>query len=242
MAGADSQKLQDKLQEMLKLLTAGRGNREDTASVLTEAAERLNALEVSNRRLREEARGPAQIAWTKFMSGAIKGHLAHEMIALEFDESQWQSVLDNCEDIADAALIRWKMRWMDGISPVKRARKGHRDSGDSPPRAADGGAPPAEQPRAAAAAAHDLDHLFDPAPRGGPRMVDAVPPPKPAPAPAPEETRPAPPPPPAPVATPAAPAPKPEPPPPIRPEPPKAAPPPPAPPPPTPKERQPGDD
>ena len=238
MAGADSQKLQDKLQEMVKLLTAGRGNREDTASVLTEAAERLNALEVSNKRLREEARGPAQVAWTEFMSGAIKGHLAHEMIALEFDEPQWQAVLDNCEDIADAALIRWKMRWMDGIGPVKRARKVRGDSGDSPPRTVEGAAPPVDQPRAAAAA-HDLDHLFDPAPRGGPRMVDAVAPPKPAPTPAPEETRPAPP--PAPVAPAAAPSPKPEPSPPTRPEPPKVAPPPPAHP-PAPKERQPGDD
>lgn len=241
MAGSDSQKLQDRLQETVKLLTAGRGNREDTASVLTEAAERLNALEVSNRRLREEARGPAQAAWTKFMGDAVKGHLAHEMIALEFDDSQWQAVLDNCEDIADAALVRWKMRWMDGVGPVRRPRKGF---GDPLPKAADG-ATPAEQSRASATA--DLDHLFDAAPRhGGPRMVDAAsPPPKPPPSPASEAAPPA-----VPVAPAAAPAPKPEPPPAARPEPPKAppapapvspapaSPPPPAPP----RERQPGDD
>jgi hypothetical protein len=236
MAGSDSQKLQDKLQEMVKLLTAGRGNREDTAAVLTEAAERLNALEVSNKRLREEARGPAQIAHTKFMSSAIKGYLSHKMIALEFTESQWQAVMDNCEDIADAALVRWKLRWVDGISPVKRPRKGRADFGDSPPRGAESLS--ADPPRAAA---HILDQLFDPAPRqGGPRMVDAVsPPPKPATASIPEEkpsaTQPLP-------ATPhAAHAPQVEPPPPPRPEPPKAAPPLPAHT-PQPKERQPGDD
>jgi hypothetical protein len=220
MAAADSQKLQDKLLEMAKLLAAGRGNRDDTASLLTEAAERLHALDASNKRLREEVRGPAQLEWSKFMGNAIQGHLAHEMIALEFSESQWEAVLDNCEDIAEGALARWKRRWVDGISPVKRPRKGRADAGDSPPRGAEKAGAPTEPPRTP-----DLDRFFEAPPRqeGGPRMVDAVaPPPKPAAAPASEEKPPATP--PLPVAHAAPPAPKPEP------------------PLPQPKERQPGDD
>ncbi len=245
MAGHESQKLQDKLQETVKLLSAGKGNREDTAAVLTDAAERLNALEVSNRRLREEARGPAQTAWTGFMGDAIKGYLSHEDV-LDFTDLQWQSVLDNCEDIADAALLRWKMRWVDGVAPAKKRKPPRGDGGEAKP------AEPIATPDEARAFGKKIDDLFGPEPRPErwtPRMADAASPaPKESAVPVAQPTKPmaepTAPTPPA-VAKPAAPAPSG----PVTPAP-KAAPPPPNRPPPpasvpplaTSKERQPGDD
>jgi hypothetical protein len=169
MSGSDSQKLQDKIQEMVKLLEGGRGNREETAKLMAEAAERLGALETSNKRLREEARGPAQAAWSKFMGDAIKGHLAHEAIAFDFDELQWNSVIDNCEDIADMALIRWKMRWMDGVTPVRRPRRHRGDPPDPLPKAGE-----IAKPEEARAAAQKIEDIFAAMPRPGVRMVDAA--------------------------------------------------------------------
>jgi len=236
MAGNDSQKLQDKLQEMVKLLSAGKGNREDTAAVLSEASQRLAALEVSNRRLREDARGPAQMAWTKFMTGAIRGHISHEAIAFDYDDSKWQMVLDNCEDIADGALVRWKMRWMDGTAPVRRPRR-HGEGSEQPAKPGDAAA------EAPSGGPPDLGNLFDSEPRPGrwgPKMVDASSPhatttaaPVPEPGPAATDV-------PAPQASP-----KPESPLAPKPEPPKTAPkvePPKHPAPTMPRERQPGDD
>jgi len=113
----------NKLQDLIKLLAAGKGTRDETIAVLTDAAERLAALEISNKRLREEMRSPAQAAWTEFMASAIRGYLAHEDVAFEFSESQWIGVMNNCEEHAENALERWKLRWVDGVVP-KRTKRG----------------------------------------------------------------------------------------------------------------------
>jgi hypothetical protein len=226
-----------KLLKMIEALDSGEGNRKETIALLAETAERLKALEISNKRMREETRGAAQIAWTQFMASAIQGHLTHEMIALDFQhEHQWQALYDNCEQIADEALLRWKMRWIDGIA--RRPRK---------PRAAE--VDPLPKPGEIVSGdkiRQDMETLFGPEPTGRSiRMVDASAPTKPA---APAKTEaPAPPAPKAPEPT-AATAPKVDPPKPQAPTPAPAAPkvdlpPKPSPPAPQPpKERQPGDD
>jgi hypothetical protein len=139
-------------------------------------------------------------------------------------------VLDNCDEIADRALMRWKLRWVEGIAPKRRR-----------PEAVDPLPKPDEiaTPEQAHEYAKRIDDLFAAPPKTAVRMVDAAspprpasapsPPPKPLPAPRPEPHEPAH----------VAPTPKAEP----APDPPKVDPPRPAPrAPEPPRERQPGDD
>jgi hypothetical protein len=181
MAGSDPH---GKLLELIKLLEKGKGTREETVSVLTETAERLHALDVSNKRLREEARGPAQAAWTQFMGNAIEGYLADPNVAsADFDDGELNGMLNNCEDIADGALVRWKMRWVDGVAPTRRARKQRGDVPDQLPK-------PGEiaSPDQAREYARQIEDLFGSGPRPALRMVDAVTK-QPAPAPDPVEPK-----------------------------------------------------
>ena len=172
-------KLHEKIQEMIKLLHAGRGQREETAAVLAEALERLNALEVSNKRLREETRSAAQVAWTRYLGDAIRGYLSHELIALpDLPEGEIslliESMIDNAEDIADKALVRWKMRWIDGVVPQRRPKR--REEHDPFPKAGEIATP--TQAREFAAG---IEKIFEHPQPARVRMVDAVAP-RPSPA------------------------------------------------------------
>jgi len=115
-----------KLRQLHSAMDAGDSvGREDVMRAMVDAADLLDALEVSNRRLRDGLSGAEQLEWGRQVAAAIGGYMANPNVeAQRLDPGVLDDVAHNATVIAEEILVHWRMRWVDGKVPKpRRARK-----------------------------------------------------------------------------------------------------------------------
>ena len=99
-------------------------DRKELMQALVDAADRLDALEASNKRLRDGIAGPEQTEWGRQMAAGFNGYMSNPNVQTQhMDDGDVITMVNNAEEIAEEIMVRWRMRWVDGHAPVRRARK-----------------------------------------------------------------------------------------------------------------------
>lgn len=124
---ADKPETKSKLDELVKRLASNKIGQDELLEELTAVVGQVGALETANHRFREDMRGHARAEWSRYMAAAIKGMCGVEMIALDFEDHQRDEMVLACESIAEKALERWRLRWVEGIIPTRRRKRSESD-------------------------------------------------------------------------------------------------------------------
>src|SRR5271155_2905643 len=124
---ADKPETKSKLDELVKRLASNKIGQEELLEELTAVVSQVGALEIANHRFREDMRGQARAEWSRYLAAAIKGMCGVDMIALDFEDHQFVEMVRTCGFIAEEALMLWKLRWVDGVVPVRRRKRAETD-------------------------------------------------------------------------------------------------------------------